>query len=77
MDWWKIWCWTSYQLTLYTLYGRSSFRKLKQATFTKDEIFGLSIPTEMEDVPKTILNPIHAWNDPEAYRHQANDLKTF
>ena len=49
--------------------------KLKQATFTKDEIFGLSIPTEMEDVPKTILNPIHAWNDPEAYRHQANDLK--
>ena len=32
--------------------------KLKNAEFTKDEKFGLSIPTEMEDVPKTILNQL-------------------
>ncbi|WP_368904271.1 phosphoenolpyruvate carboxykinase (ATP), partial [Staphylococcus haemolyticus] len=48
--------------------------KLKNAEFTKDEKFGLSIPTEMEDVPKTILNPINAWSDSDKYRAQADDL---
>ena len=28
----------------------------------------------MEDVPKTILNPINAWSDSDKYRAQADDL---
>lgn len=48
--------------------------KLKDAEFTKDEKFGLSIPVEIEDVPKTILNPINAWSDSDKYREQADDL---
>jgi len=32
------------------------------------------IPTEIEDVPKTILQPINAWNDSDKYRTQAQDL---
>ena len=48
--------------------------KLKDAEFTKDEKFGLNIPAEMEDVPKTILNPINAWSDSDKYREQADDL---
>ncbi|MEJ7543032.1 phosphoenolpyruvate carboxykinase (ATP), partial [Staphylococcus intermedius] len=38
--------------------------KLKNAEYTKDASFGLNIPVEVEDVPKTILNPINAWSDP-------------
>ena len=41
---------------IHVIWDQAISGKLKQATFTKDEIFGLSIPTEMEDVPKTILN---------------------
>lgn len=48
--------------------------KLKDAEFTKDSTFGLNIPVEIEDVPKTILNPINAWSDAEKYKAQANDL---
>lgn len=48
--------------------------KLKNAEYTKDASFGLNIPVEVEDVPKTILNPINAWSDPEKYKAQANDL---
>ncbi|MBI5975701.1 phosphoenolpyruvate carboxykinase (ATP) [Staphylococcus canis] len=48
--------------------------KLKDVPFEKDEIFGLSIPTSIEDVPTTILKPINAWSDKDAYREQAHDL---
>ena len=48
--------------------------KLKNAEYTKDSTFGLSIPVEIEDVPKTILNPINAWSDKEKYKAQAEDL---
>ena len=48
--------------------------KLKNAEYTKDSTFGLSIPVEIEDVPKTILNPINAWSDQEKYKAQAEDL---
>ena len=48
--------------------------KLKNAEYTKDSTFGLSIPVEIEDVPKTILNPINAWSDKEKYKTQAEDL---
>lgn len=48
--------------------------KLKDAEFIQDETFGLSIPKEVADVPTTILNPINAWSDQDAYKAQANDL---
>lgn len=48
--------------------------KLKTATFEKDDIFGLSIPTKIEDVPTTILQPKNAWTDPTAYEEQAQNL---
>ena len=32
--------------------------KLKNTEYTKDSTFGLSIPVEIEDVPKTILNQL-------------------
>ena len=48
--------------------------KLKNAEYTKDSTFGLSIPVKIEDVPKTILNPINAWSDKEKYKAQAEDL---
>ncbi|WP_249689278.1 phosphoenolpyruvate carboxykinase (ATP) [Staphylococcus lugdunensis] len=48
--------------------------QLKNTEYIKDDMFGLYIPTEIEDVPKTILQPINAWNDPDKYRTQAQDL---
>ncbi|KIX90072.1 phosphoenolpyruvate carboxykinase [ATP] [Staphylococcus microti] len=47
---------------------------LKNSTFEEDDIFGLSIPTEIEGVPTTILQPKNAWRDKEAYDKQASDL---
>lgn len=49
---------------------------LKEAEFEKDEAFGLNIPTAIEDVPNSILQPINAWSDKDAYREQAEDLKS-
>lgn len=48
--------------------------KLRDAEYVKDDMFGLDIPVEVEDVPQTLLNPINAWSKPEAYRTQAQDL---
>ena len=48
--------------------------ELKNAEFTKDEMFGLNIPKDIEGVPQTILNPINAWSKPEEYKEQAQDL---
>lgn len=48
--------------------------QLKDAEFVKDEMFGLNIPAEIKDVPKTILHPINAWSDSEKYIAQAKDL---
>ncbi len=47
---------------------------LKDVPFEQDDIFGLSIPKSVEGVPTTILQPINAWTDKEAYRKQALDL---
>ncbi|ARJ50069.1 phosphoenolpyruvate carboxykinase (ATP) [Staphylococcus lutrae] len=47
---------------------------LKSVTFEKDHIFGLSIPTEIEGVPTTILQPKNAWSDKTAYDQQAQSL---
>lgn len=48
--------------------------KLKNTEFEEDYIFGLSIPKTVEDVPTTILQPINAWTNKEAYDKQARDL---
>lgn len=48
--------------------------KLKNVEFEKDHIFGLNIPKKVEDVPTTILQPINAWTNKEAYETQAKDL---
>ena len=48
--------------------------KLKDAEYKKDETFGLNIPVEIKDVPKTILDPVNAWSDANKYHEQAQDL---
>ncbi len=48
--------------------------KLKDIEYKKDSTFGLSIPIEIEDVPKTILDPVNAWSDEDKYREQAQNL---
>ncbi|XP_039138952.1 LOW QUALITY PROTEIN: phosphoenolpyruvate carboxykinase (ATP) 1-like [Dioscorea cayenensis subsp. rotundata] len=40
---------------------------LLNANYTKTEVFGLEIPTELEGVPSDILNPINTWEDKAAY----------
>ncbi|XP_015886113.2 phosphoenolpyruvate carboxykinase (ATP) 1 [Ziziphus jujuba] len=41
---------------------------LLKANYTKTEVFGLEIPTEIEGVPSEILDPINAWQDKKVYR---------
>ncbi len=48
--------------------------QLRDTEYIQDDMFGLNIPVEVEDVPQTLLNPINAWSKPEAYRVQAQDL---
>ncbi|RIL88744.1 phosphoenolpyruvate carboxykinase (ATP), partial [Staphylococcus equorum] len=48
--------------------------KLKNPEFEEDHIFGLSIPKTVDDDPTTILQPINAWTNKEAYDKQARDL---
>ncbi|MCG3412056.1 phosphoenolpyruvate carboxykinase (ATP) [Staphylococcus massiliensis] len=48
--------------------------ELKDAEYEQDDIFGLNIPKEIEDVPSKILMPKNAWSDAEAYDEQAKDL---
>lgn len=44
-------------------------------TFHAEPYFNLSIPATCANVPSTILNPIDAWSEKEAYVQQANKLK--
>jgi phosphoenolpyruvate carboxykinase (ATP) len=45
--------------------------ELLNATFEKDEVFGLSIPSSCPNVPKELMNPRNAWADKDAYDAQA------
>jgi phosphoenolpyruvate carboxykinase (ATP) len=45
--------------------------------FQTEPYFNLSIPTACTNVPSTILNPIDAWSEKDAYVQQANKLKTL
>ena len=48
--------------------------RLAGATFEKEPFFGLSIPTDVPDVPSDVLNPRNAWRDAAAYDAQAKKL---
>ncbi|OVA07327.1 Phosphoenolpyruvate carboxykinase [Macleaya cordata] len=41
---------------------------LLEANYTKTEVFGLDIPTEVEGVPSEILDPMNSWSDKQAYK---------
>ena len=47
---------------------------LRSAPTEVDPIFGLTIPTEVEDVPPEVLNPRKTWPDPAQYDEQARKL---
>ena len=48
---------------------------LDQATFTKDDIFGLSIPNAVEGVDSKVLNPKKAWENENDYTIAAKKLE--
>ncbi|KAJ0097482.1 hypothetical protein Patl1_28410 [Pistacia atlantica] len=41
---------------------------LLKANYKKTEVFGLEIPTEIEEVPSEILDPVNTWSDKKAYK---------
>ena len=47
---------------------------LDNATFEIDDVFGLAIPTEVDDIPSEILFPRNTWEDKEAYDEKADRL---
>lgn len=47
---------------------------MKNVSYKKHPIFGLSMPTEVPNVPSEVLNPKDTWNDKEAYDAKANQL---
>ena len=48
--------------------------KLNDVNTVQDSIFGLHIPTSIEGVPSTVLNPRDAWSDQTAYDKKANEV---
>jgi phosphoenolpyruvate carboxykinase (ATP) len=51
--------------------------KLDNVKTRKDEVFGLSVPTEIPGVPPEVLNPRETWTDAGAYDEQARKLATM
>jgi phosphoenolpyruvate carboxykinase (ATP) len=47
---------------------------LDNATFRKDPVFGVEIPTTVPDVPDAVLDPRSTWSDGAAYDAQAKKL---
>ena len=47
---------------------------LEKASFVEEEVFGLKIPEDCQDVPKEILNPVQTWKDRSDYMEKARDL---
>ncbi|MDX1437969.1 MAG: phosphoenolpyruvate carboxykinase (ATP), partial [Anaerolineales bacterium] len=48
--------------------------RLENIPLRTEEYFGLSVPEAVPDVPSEVLEPIKTWNDPEAYRDQAQAM---
>ncbi len=47
---------------------------LAKASFEKFGVFNLQIPTAIEGVPETLLNPATSWPDKSAFKHELNKL---
>lgn len=47
---------------------------LNKTSYKEHEIFGLHMPAACPGVPDSLLNPEQTWEDPQAYREQANKL---
>ena len=47
---------------------------LDDATFEIDDVFGLAIPTEINEIPSDILFPSNTWDDKDAYDEKADKL---
>ena len=47
---------------------------IENTTYTKDPVFGLEIPDQVDSVPNAVLNPKNTWNNKKAYDIQAKDL---
>jgi len=47
---------------------------LNNVEFQVDPYFGFLVPTAVEGVEKSILNPCSTWHDPKAYEEQAKKL---
>ena len=50
---------------------------LEQGEFTRDQVFGLEVPTSVPEVPGSVLSPRGTWADPNAYDAQARKLATM
>lgn len=48
--------------------------KLNNVTYEQHPVFGLSMPTQCENVPSEVLNPRRTWKDKEAYDKKAQEL---
>ncbi len=48
--------------------------ELDEADIFTEPLFGLDIPTNIEGVPRQVLNPRSTWDDPRAYDRQAAQL---
>lgn len=48
--------------------------QLEGTTFVNDEIFGLKVPTAIESIDPSLLIPMNAWKDKEAYSLTAKKL---
>ena len=51
--------------------------RLDRVATQTDPIFGLAVPTEIEGVPTTVLNPRATWSDAVAYDAQAKKLSAM
>jgi phosphoenolpyruvate carboxykinase (ATP) len=50
---------------------------LSHSSMEVDPIFGLSVPTHVENVPKDVLKPRTTWHDKAAYDEQAKKLASM
>ena len=50
---------------------------LKEASYERDAVFGLAMPTEVPGVPSGLLNPRNSWSDTDAYDATAHKLASM
>ncbi len=47
---------------------------LEKSSFAEENVFGLKIPKECQDVPEEILNPVQTWKKKSDYMEKAKEL---